>query len=47
MKTLVVSHVTLVMSYLVVTLGPVRVMGAGVVVLSCVAEISTWLLMSV
>ena len=31
METLVVSHVTLVMSLLVVTLEPVRVMGAGVV----------------
>ena len=29
-ETLVVSHVTLVMSQLVVTLGLVRVMGAGV-----------------
>ena len=40
MKTLVISHVTLVMSYLIVRLGPVRVMGAGVVVLPCVAEVS-------
>ena len=40
MKTLVVSHVTLVMSYLVVTLGPVRVMGAGVVVMLCAEEVS-------
>jgi len=39
MKTLVVSHVTLVMSLLVVTLGPVRVMGAGVVVMMCVEEV--------
>ena len=27
------------------TLGPVRVMVAGVVVMPCVAEVSTWLLM--
>jgi len=40
MKTLVVSHVTLVMSLLVVTLEPVRVMGAGVVVRPCVVEVS-------
>jgi len=39
MKTLVISHVTLVMSYLVVTLGPVRVMGAGVVVMMCAEEV--------
>ena len=38
MKTLVVSHVTLVMSLLVVTLGPVRVMGAGVG--PCVVEVT-------
>ena len=40
MKTLVVSHVTLVMSYLVVTLGPVKVMETGVVMMLCVAEVS-------
>ena len=39
MKTLVVSHVTLVMSSLVVKLGPVRVMGAGVVEMMCVKEV--------
>ena len=39
MKTLVVSHVTLVMSYLVVTLGPVRVMGAGAVRKPTVEEV--------
>ena len=39
-ETLVVSHVTLVMSYLVVTLGSVRVMEAGVVVTMCV-EVSS------
>ena len=39
MKTLVVSHVTLVMSKLVVTLGPVRVTGAGVVVILYVEEV--------
>ena len=33
MKTLVVSHVTLVMGYLVVKLGLVRAMGAGVAVM--------------
>ena len=38
-ETLVVSHVTLVMSQLVVTLGPVRVMGAGVIVMMCVEEV--------
>ena len=38
-ETLVVSHVTLVMSKLVVMLGPVRVMGAGVVVIMCVEEV--------
>ena len=38
-ETLVISHVTLVMSQLVVTLGPVRVMGAGVVVMMCVEEV--------
>jgi len=32
MKSLVVLHVTLVMSLLVVTIGPVRVMEAGVIV---------------
>ena len=41
MKTLVVSHVTLVISYPVVTVGPVRVMGAGVVMRPCVVEVST------
>jgi len=40
METLVVLHVTLVMSCVVVTLGPVRVMGAGVVVIPCVVEVS-------
>ena len=38
MKTLVVSLVTLVMSLSAVTLGPVRVMGAGVVVRPVVGE---------
>ena len=38
-ETLVVSHVTLVMSLLVMTLGPVRVMGAGMVVMVCVEEV--------
>ena len=32
-RTLVVSHVTLVMSYRVLRLEPVRMMGAGVVVM--------------
>ena len=43
MKTLVVSLVTPVMSQLVIiiTLGPVRVMGAGVVVMMCVEEVCT------
>jgi len=41
MKILVVSHVTLVMSLLVVTLGPVRVMGAGVVIVLCVDKVNT------
>jgi len=40
MKTLVVLHVTLVLSKVVVKLGPVRVMGAGVVVRPHVAEVS-------
>ena len=40
MKTLVVSHVTLVMSLLAVTLGPVRVMGAGVVLILFAEEVS-------
>jgi len=40
MKTLVLSPVTLVMNLLVVTLGPVRVMGTGVVVKQCVLEVS-------
>jgi len=40
-ETLVISHVTLVMSYLVVTLVPVRMMGVGVVVRSCVEEVWT------
>jgi len=39
MKTLVILLVTLVMSYLVVTLQPVRVMGAGVAVRPCVEEV--------
>ena len=39
METLVVSHVTLVISQLVVTLGHVRVMGVGVVVIICVEEV--------
>ena len=38
-ETLVVSHVTLVMSSLVVTLGPVRMMGAGVIVMMYVLEV--------
>jgi len=40
-ETLVASYVTLVlvMSYLVVKLGPVRIMGAGVVVKQCVKEV--------
>ena len=40
MKTFVVLHVTLVMSQLVVTSGPVRVMGAGVVVMLHVEEVN-------
>ena len=40
MKIYVILYVTLVMSQLVVTLGPVRVMGAGVVVMMCVEEVS-------
>jgi len=35
MKTLAILLVILVLSYLVVALGPVRVMGAGLVVLRC------------
>ena len=38
-KILVVSHVTLVMSQLIVTLGPVKVMGAGVAEMMCVEEV--------
>ena len=39
MKTRVVSHVTLVLSLLVVTLGPVRVIRAGVVMMMCAEEV--------
>ena len=39
MKTLVVSHVTLVMSQLVVTLGLVRVMRTGVVLMLHVKQV--------
>ena len=42
MNKLVVSHVTLVMSELVVslvTLGPVKVMEAGMVVMMCVEDV--------
>ena len=39
-ETLVVSHVTLVMSLLVVTLGPVRVTVAGVIVMMYVEEVA-------
>jgi len=39
MKTLVVSHVTLIMCQLVVILGPVRVMGAGVVTIVIVLKV--------
>ena len=39
MKTFVVSHVTVVMSYLVVTLGHVRVMGGGIVQRLFVGEV--------
>jgi len=39
MKIYAFLYVTLVMSKLVVTLGPVRVMEAGVVVMMCVAEV--------
>ena len=38
-ETLVVSHVILVMSYLIVTLGPVRVMVAGVVLIMIAEEV--------
>ena len=41
MKAFVLSHVTLVTIYLVVTPGSVRVMGAGVVVMLCVEEVNT------
>ena len=41
-ETLVVSHVTLVMSQLVVTLGLVRVMGAGVEPILCVEEVANY-----
>ena len=40
LKTLVASHVILVMSYLVVRVGPVRVMEAGVVVMLFAIEVS-------
>ena len=43
LETLVVIHVTLIyMNYLVVTLGPVRLMGAGVAVTLCVKEVSIY-----
>jgi len=38
-EILVVSHVTLVMSLLIVILGPVRVMAAGMVLVMCVKEV--------
>jgi len=41
MKTLVISNVTLAMSWLVVTLGPVKVMGAGVVHRLTVVEVNS------
>ena len=41
MKTLVVSHVMMAMSYLVVRLGPVRVLGPGVVILQYAGEVSS------
>jgi len=39
MKTLVVLHVTPLMSYLVMILGHVRVMGAGMVLRLCVEKV--------
>ena len=39
METLVVPNATVVMSYLAVTLGLVRVMELGVVVMVCVEEV--------
>ena len=39
MKTLVVLHVTLVMSLVVVTLGPAKITGAGAILLLCVQEV--------
>ena len=39
MKTLVVSHVTLAMSLLVVTLGPVKVMELGVEIMHFVKKV--------
>ena len=41
-ETLVVSHVTLAMSKLVVTPGPVRAMEAGVAVMMCVEEVHNY-----
>ena len=38
-ETLVILHVTLVMSLLVVILGSVRVTGAGMVLMMCVEEV--------
>ena len=38
-EILVLSHVTLVMSYLEVILGPVKVMEAGVAPMLCVQEV--------
>jgi len=45
MKTLVVSHVTLVINYLVVTVGLVRVMAAGMVIRSYAEEVISVLCM--
>ena len=41
-ETLEVSHVILVMSWVVVTLGPVRVIGAGVEPRMCAEEVCTY-----
>jgi len=40
MKTLVVSHATVVMSWLAVTLELARVIEAGMVIMLCVIEVS-------
>ena len=43
LKTFVVLHVTLVLNYLAVILGPVRVMGAGVVLILRAIEVCMYI----